>query len=685
MIEAITAASGALPDLLLPSLVAIATNMLLMVVATIAFVIGERRSINFQEREAKLPEATRWADLSARVEDLQIEHDNLKDQIINARSIIEEAERKRDRLDEIDAALRDKEQDYAELQKVQADLTQDSEQLAAAREEIARLNLEKTKTEFEHERLRDDSDRLERRIDEQKSEAVRADDRVQELSSREDEARSALKEIERDVQSRRTEEHELNLRRGSLESEISRLRKEIESLSSARNHLQEAVESSQSREAELKADIQGLERRLRHEQDHLSAIREKVGASDPAGADARHVLQELWVPEVDSTEFGDTDEVESRANETEALAKVHGYLQAHGLRFPERVVNAFHTALKCADDTPLLVLAGISGTGKSLLPRRYAEAMGIHFVHLPVQPRWDGPQDLLGFYNYLENRYKATPLLRALLQLDPSPRSWKRPEYVDASDHMLLVLLDEMNLARVEYYFSEFLSRLEMRRDIDRDDPIDVRKAEIPVEVGRLPSIAKDDPVRVFVDSNVLFVGTINEDESTLSLSDKVVDRANIMRFGRPQNLAELPSASDDTAHYRAEQALSASAWSEWTRAEGGGNMNDDHDALIGRLNDALERVGRPFGYRTRRAILRYLRMYPDSSDVGAGYALADQIEQRILPKLRGVDKTDPTGKRAIDDVIQLIGEAGDEELQAAVHAGTDGGDLFAWHGIDRR
>ena len=120
--------------------------------------------------------------------------------------------------------------------------------------------------------------------------------------------------------------------------------------------------------------------------------------------------------------------------------------------------------MKIGDISPLVVLAGISGTGKSELPRRYAEGMGLHFVILPVQPRWDSPQDLFGFYNYLEKRYKATELARAMVQFElynqtlwPLPTNWDHSR----SDRMLLVLLDEMNLARVEYYFSEFLSRLE--------------------------------------------------------------------------------------------------------------------------------------------------------------------------------------------------------------------------------
>lgn len=91
--------------------------------------------------------------------------------------------------------------------------------------------------------------------------------------------------------------------------------------------------------------------------------------------------------------------------EAEALQQVEVHLRSVGLEYHPRTVSAFHTALKVIDNTQMTVLAGISGTGKSQLPRRYAEAMGLGFLPVPVQPRWDSPQDLMGFYNYIEGRY----------------------------------------------------------------------------------------------------------------------------------------------------------------------------------------------------------------------------------------------------------------------------------------
>ena len=154
-------------------------------------------------------------------------------------------------------------------------------------------------------------------------------------------------------------------------------------------------------------------------------------------------------------------------DEFDALEQFKTDLRTEGLVFPSRVINAFHTSLKCDDINPITVLAGVSGTGKTLLPMRYAEMMGMHRLVIAVQPRWDSPQDMFGFYNYLEKEYKATELSRSLIRMDKYNYRGNQFSMLDsdwAKDRLLLVLLDEMNLARTEYYFSEFLSRLELRR-----------------------------------------------------------------------------------------------------------------------------------------------------------------------------------------------------------------------------
>lgn len=367
-------------------------------------------------------------------------------------------------------------------------------------------------------------------------------------------------------------------------------------------------------------------------------------------------------------------------DEEAAVRQTSLYLQSQRLVFPERVLHAFHTALKVNAISPLTVLAGISGTGKSELPQRYAEGMGLHFVMLAVQPRWDSPQDLFGFYNYLEKRYKATDLARAMVQFERHNRQFwpKNVNENSRDDRMLLVLLDEMNLARVEYYFSEFLSKLEKRRGLDTADPNERAVAEIALEMGSLNE--GEQPIRLYPDQNVLFVGTMNEDESTQSLSDKVLDRACVLRFGRPrQTTTVTPGALTNAS----ENGMTFETWTKWLRQPQAGSSDSQKvGQWIHTLNDAMEAMGRPFGYRVAQAIQSYAANYPKWVARPLELAMADQIEQRILPKVRGVDVEE--NRSALDKIQQVISDLGDGPLSEAFSHGRKSSAGFLWRGIDR-
>ena len=405
-------------------------------------------------------------------------------------------------------------------------------------------------------------------------------------------------------------------------------------------------------------------------------------------------LAELWKPALAKASFTK----ESNKEELESLEATESYLTSLGLQFHPRVLRAFHTSVKVAEMSPLTVLAGISGTGKSELPRRYAEGMGMHFLNLAVQPRWDSPQDMFGFYNYLENRYRATELARALVQMDQfydeKGRGWNYPadwKKQNLSDRMLLVLLDEMNLARVEYYFSEFLSRLEIRRGIDKGNPLERRMAEIGLEVGlRTLTRAKGEvtidsqpTLQIFVDSNVLFVGTMNEDETTQSLSDKVVDRANVLRFGRPAKFTT--AASKEVAP--SDKWLSFERWQEWVKDDDtlSPQVRDEVTSWVEELNVAMQLIGRPFAHRTFLSILAYVANYPELEGSSHKIAMADQIELKILPKLRGLDPTENNTRQAIARLQSVLDKIGDQALVSAFsNCIRQSGHQFVWHGVDR-
>jgi hypothetical protein len=307
----------------------------------------------------------------------------------------------------------------------------------------------------------------------------------------------------------------------------------------------------------------------------------------------------------------------------------------------------------------------------------------------------------VGFFSHIEHRFKPTALARALVQMDryfeeclDDLKKDAKKEFTDAreprEDQMLLVLLDEMNLARVEYYFSDFLSRLELRNaaGFDPDDSEMRKRVQLTLEAPGAEDRLKH--LSVFPGDNVLFVGTMNEDESTMALSDKVIDRANVLRFGKPETLKSETGGEGTPAEYY----LTRDQWREWTKStsETGRDAQrvDKITKWTVQLNDALDSVQRAFAHRTAAAIKAYCLAYPAGAlkpDAALKHAFADQIEQRVMPKLRGVDPASPDGQKTMAGLQELIRELGDGELEEAFERGrqANDGQSFVWYGARRK
>ena len=170
--------------------------------------------------------------------------------------------------------------------------------------------------------------------------------------------------------------------------------------------------------------------------------------------------------------------------------------------------------------SPILILQGMSGTGKTSL----AHAMGSFLENtstvIPVQPMWKERTDLLGYYNEFTKRFNETLLLEKMYE-------------ANYSKEIYITVLDEMNIARVEYYFAEFLSLLELPNPEERyiDVVSDVWEND--------PAQLKDG--RIKLPTNMWFIGTANNDDSTFAISDKVYDRAMIMNLDKKSNWFDAP------------------------------------------------------------------------------------------------------------------------------------------------
>lgn len=584
-------------------------------------------------------------------------------------------ERHREEVDKLPEIKRDIERTRRQLEEVRSQLGEAKEELkdcTAERQEAVEKAVKARHAEElaqkDRDRLRNEAMDLEERIEDLKEKRSQTQSQVQTLVRQEKKAQERLEELQQQAAELAKKRDEVDSELSQKESRLRRVTAETEDKQARAARLESRIESLQKTAEEAAVQVQGI-----------STINE------PPEVETR--LQDFRRPVIRLSQ----DERTPRSwpgsdSEKKAFTAFANHVEEVGFVFPSRTLRAFHTSLKISDISPLVVLAGISGTGKSQLPRLYAEAMGIHFLNVSVQPRWDAPQDLFGFYNYMEDRYKATELSRALRQMDKS--NWPPEKEEEKRRHlqktvqkgMLLVLLDEMNLARVEYYFSELLSKLEMRPPRGVEAPERRRDAEIEIELGSLGE-CDEHPGRLYVGHNVLFAGTMNEDETTQALSDKVIDRSNVLRFGKPDDMRARPhSENPDTPPGYTEYR----DWQSWCRNELPGAKRDRLHEICGSVNDALSKISRPFGFRVQQAIEQYVAQYPRWTGNWFKDALGDQMEQKIIPKLRGVSRDiDPEADEALNEIEDVLRELDDARLIEAYAKARDRS-VFQWAGVNR-
>lgn len=349
---------------------------------------------------------------------------------------------------------------------------------------------------------------------------------------------------------------------------------------------------------------------------------------------------------------------EATINELEWLDTIRSGINNYGLKFSYRILCAFHTALKIAEWSPLTVLAGVSGTGKSELPKLYSHFGGINFINIPVQPNWDSQESMLGYFNSISASYEAQPMLNFLVQSreklvtnseDP------KDNYNGLDDTVSLVLLDEMNLAHVELYFADFLSKLEQRRGAS--------KSALPYIDINLGSDV--DPYKLSLGRNVLFAGTMNQDETTKSLSDKVIDRGTSIYFPRPNSLERrkelksLPKQAD---------LLPIKMWGKWveTKSELEVETIKSYKELIEEINEYLGADGKALGHRVWQSIEYYMvnhplvigldaEQYPDEHKNALKFAFEDQLVQKVMPKLRGIETRGYAKEHCLDPIRDIL------------------------------
>lgn len=431
-------------------------------------------------------------------------------------------------------------------------------------------------------------------------------------------------------------------------------------------------------ERQIKEETQLMQLRYRQLQELLSEKRDRLialGLVDASDIDA--VMQESDGVEADRPGTRFSEALDSDFSRLAPVLQVQ--LQKKGLLYTQTLLRDFLALLRTRD---LIVLAGDSGSGKTSLVRAAADAIGGVCTVVPVKPNWTGPEDLLGYYNPMERSYQATPFLVALQTAASQPNV---PHFI---------CLDEMNLARVEHYFADFLSLLEQRANLptiqlytaDEERHIVVEQGlflhveaearqraglcdtatfediliddRANAEIHRLSGLTDKEsvllhharlrrslaaqmrvPTSLTLPANVWIFGAVNMDETTHQLSPKVLDRVHVLRFANPMLAdwdaieAEIDAAAD---------VCPADLSSVLIRPDEIGLRQDypafdrqDEDVRF--LSDVsrryLDPLGVEFGLRGIRQAQGYMAA-AEAAGLGRHQALDGVIRHKILPKM---------------------------------------------------
>jgi 5-methylcytosine-specific restriction enzyme B len=288
------------------------------------------------------------------------------------------------------------------------------------------------------------------------------------------------------------------------------------------------------------------------------------------------------------------------------VADIEAAVKALGGHYPNGEVRRFHAALNFLTHKHFVILSGLSGTGKTQLALKYARAVhGLTsntaddplIFECPVRPEWTDPTGLTGYFDVLTNRYVVPTFLEAVLVATAHRRS------------PVFVILDEMNLARVEYYLSDVLSCMET------EGRLQLHSNSVPLEGTTGASIRAELPLP----ANLFIIGTINVDETTNPVSDKVLDRASVIDM----STVDVPGflASLEGRFPALKDARAAS------------------EAKLTEIHGLMQQYGLGFGYRLIEEFVRY-HAFDAAHLKSAAADVTDQLlVQKVLVKLRGAER----------------------------------------------
>ena len=279
-----------------------------------------------------------------------------------------------------------------------------------------------------------------------------------------------------------------------------------------------------------------------------------------------------------------------------------------GLYYDIKTVRSFVAGLAVSR---LVIFQGMSGTGKTSLACAFGDFLKNPSVLIPVQPSWKEKTDLVGYFNEFTKNYNETELLTKIYE-------------AGGNGKIYITVLDEMNIARVEYYFAEFLSVLEM------PDP---ERRLIEIVSDSVPS----DPKRIVdgkvkLPENMWYIGTANNDDSTMAISDKVYDRAMIIDLDRRALPFDAPEVEAYPVSYEKFASLIKQAKRRYALTLRNRRRIEQLDSYL------IENLGITFGNRIMRQIESYVPVY-----IACGGSELEAIDTILAKKvLRKLESKNP-------------------------------------------
>ena len=264
--------------------------------------------------------------------------------------------------------------------------------------------------------------------------------------------------------------------------------------------------------------------------------------------------------------------------------------------------------------TKLSILQGMSGTGKTSLPKIVAEALYSVCDIVEVESSWRDKNELLGYYNEFNKVYTPKKFTQALYKAKLN------------SDVLTFIVLDEMNLSRIEYYFSDFLSLMENEPDKREIKLVNIKLKKNQEEDNEYYGLTEGHTLKI--PNNVWFIGTANRDESTYDISDKVYDRAYTMNFDKRANKVKSFNSPLDPKYLSADKLNKL-----FEEAKTNIEFSIDNNHIIAEVEKLLKPYNISFGNRIAMQIENFVKIYAACFEVNEE-TINEALEIILLSKV---------------------------------------------------